>query len=210
MATRDDRERSRKVWFDPRFAIGVALVAVSIASVMGIVAAADRTVAVYSAPSALVAGERVTAHDLAVEHVRFGGADRYLGPESLPSDGVVVTRPVGAGELIPLAAVGDRAGIRSAPVVVSVTGALALSIAPGAVVDVWSSPPAEGANFGPPSVLVPSATVVRIIESSGIIAERGGASVELLVPRDRIARVLEAAANSNAIALVATSLPVSR
>jgi hypothetical protein len=59
-------------------------------------------------------------------------------------------------------------------------------------------------------VLVGSATVVRVLKESGIIADHRGGGVELLVPRDRIARVLEATAGGDAISLVPVSIPVRR
>jgi hypothetical protein len=65
-------------------------------------------------------------------------------------------------------------------------------------------------RFGPPAVLVGSATVVRVLESKGLISDSRGHVVELLVPRDKIARVLEAVAGGDAISLVPVSIPVAR
>lgn len=62
--------------------------------------------------------------------------------------------------------------------------------------------------FGPPSVLVASATVVRVITAEGVIADRSEQSVELLVPRTKTAAVLEAIANAAALSLVPSSIPV--
>ena len=88
-------------------------------------------------------------------------------------------------------------------------GAFTYSIEPGTVVDVWSAAQTDHGVFGPPTVLVGSATVVRTIESSGLIAGNGS-GVEILIPREKVARALEAVANGDAISLVPVSLPVRR
>jgi hypothetical protein len=45
------------------------------------------------------------------------------------------------------------------------------------------------------------------VEPAGIVVDDSAASVELLVPQDAVARVLEAAANDEALSLLPTSLP---
>jgi hypothetical protein len=205
------KERTpRSFWFDPRFAIGIGLVIVSVVGVYGIVTATDRTVQVFSSSSALSPGDRIYADDLVSESVRLGDlGGKYLTPEELSPDGLVVTRAVAAGELIPTSALGSAASIRVASVVVTVSGQLSKSIEPGTVVDVWSAAQTDHGVFGPPTVLVGSATVVRTIESSGLIAGTGS-GVEILIPREKVARALEAVANGDAISLVPVSLPVRR
>ena len=205
------RERTpRSFWFDPRFAVGIGLVVVSVVGVYGIVTATDRTVQVFSSSSALSPGDRIYAEDLVSENVRLGElGGKYLTPEELSPDGLVVTRAVAAGELIPTSALGTAASIRVASVVVTVSGQLSKSIEPGTVVDVWSAAQTDHGVFGPPTVLVGSATVVRTIESSGLIAGNGS-GVEILIPREKVARALEAVANGDAISLVPVSLPVRR
>ena len=208
---RAPRERHpRSFWFDPRFAIGLGLVIASVVGVYAIVVGTDTTVAVYAASSQLSPGDHVLASDLTTARVRLGEASgNYLGPSDVPSAGVVVTREVAAGELVPRTAVGDVSSLRVASVVVTIAGQLPQSVGPGSVVDVWSAEEGDRSVFGPPSVLVGSATVVRIAETSGLISERGK-SVEVLVPRDKVARVLEAVANGDAVSLVPVSIPVGR
>lgn len=217
MASRQSRSESGstaakgKFWFDPRFAIGIVLVLVSVASVVGIVLSADRTVQVYAAAGALHPGDRVTASDLESRFVRLDGAQNiYLSHETLPPEGLIAVRTVAAGELVPVSALGQSVGQRVASVVVSVSTQLPRSIAPTSVVDLWSASEIDHGVFGAPSVLVSSATVVRVLESSGFIAGAQTVGVELLVPRERIARVLEAVANGDAMSLVPVSVPVGR
>lgn len=201
----------RRIWFDPRLTIGIILVIVSVVGVYGIVQASDRSVFVYSTASELSPGDRIYAGDLDVASVRLGEVgDRYLREGDVPTDGLLVTRAVSAGELVPASAVGSGASIRVASVVVAVSGQLSRSIVPGAVVDVWSSAQTDDRRFGPPAVLVGSATVVRVLESTSLVADRGAIGVEILVPRDRIARVLQAVADDDAMSLVPVSIPVRR
>lgn len=207
--TRPARTR-RTVGLDPRLLIGVVLVIASVAGVYAVVTATDRSVLVLAAVSTVSPGDRVYAADLRPTSVQLGDAsDRYLVAKDVPADGLLVTRAVAEGELVPRSAVGSAASIRFASIVVTVSGQLSKSIIPGVVVDVWSAAEAEHGVYGPPVVLVGSATVVRVVESGGIIADRGG-GVEVLIPRTRIARVLEAVANSDAISLVPVSIPAGR
>jgi hypothetical protein len=206
-AVKDERRKS--FWFDARFAIGIGLVVVSVVAVYGIVTAADQSVQVYAAGGPLTPGDRITEADLVVESVRLGGAaGDYLSAGELPDGGLVVVRSVDKGELVPMSAIGDPGGLRVASVVVTVSGQLSRAVGPAAVVDIWAADEVENGLFGPPAVLVGSATVVRVLEESGIISDGRGTAVEVLVPRERIARVLEAVANGDAIALVPVSLPV--
>lgn len=212
--TRDTvrKDRSAKsFWFDPRLAIGIGLVLASVAGVVAIVTTADSSVLVYTASTSLTPGDRIYPGDLLETSVRLGPADdRYLSRGDVPAEGVLVTRTVSAGELVPASAVGAASSIRVASVVVRVSGELAHSIVPGTVTDVWSAAVTDERSYGPPSVLVGSVTVVRIVESTGLVRDTKGQLVELLVPRDKIARVLEAVAGGDTITLVPVSIPVSR
>lgn len=198
----------RTFWFDPRFAIGIALVGLSVAGMFAVLAAEDHSVRIYAARSSLSPGDRVHAGDFDARSVRLGSLDgKYLQDGDIPRDGFVITRAVASGELVPASAVGDVAGAREASIVVGVNGELARSIAEGSVVDLWSARETDNNAFGPPSVLVSSATVVRIIKPDGVIAGRPAQSVEVLVPRSKTAMVLDAIANADALSLVPTSIP---
>lgn len=192
-----------RFWFDPRFAIGLALVIASVVGVYAIVASTDQTTVVYAAGSSLAVGDRIDDSDLVATHVRLGAAgEMYVTPDRLPDDGLMVTRTVAAGELVPASAVGTRAGAAVTSVVVDLQSKLAAAIEPGSVVDVWSARQTENAQFGPPAVLVGQASVVRIVESTGLIAADGGQSLEILVPKGKVAAVLESIANGDSISVV--------
>ncbi|MCU1446448.1 SAF domain-containing protein [Cryobacterium sp.] len=202
------RTRTR-FWVDPRFALGLVLVVVSIVGVSLVVAGSDRTVAVYAARGPLAVGDSLDAADLVETRVTLGAADRlYLTPARLPAAGLVVTRTITAGELIPASAVGTHAGEAVTSIVLDLRGRLSGALTAGSVVDVWSSAPTEDGGFGPPAVLVGGAAIVRILEPTGLIQSDGAKAVEVLVPKDRVATVLEAVANEEAVSLIAVNSPI--
>jgi hypothetical protein len=203
--------KHRRFYVDPRFGVGMVLVVGSVVGVALIVAQADATTEVLVAGDTIVAGDAISASDLSIAHVRLGTAvDLYLRPGTIPPEGILAVRSITAGELVPMASLGALAGATSASVVVSVDGPLAQSIHVSSRVTLWASLPAsEGARgFDAPAALVPDATVVQIIESTGLIAAGSGVQVELLLPRERLAAVLAAMANGAALAIVADDQPV--
>ncbi len=130
---------TRPGWRDPRLWIGVAIVAVSVVAGAQLLAAADDSVAVWSTTADLAAGAEVTAGDLEARQVRFvdpGDLDRYVtADEPLPAD-VRLVRSVGAGELLPRAAIGaaDDTGILQLPIEPAL---LPHSVGAGSVVSVY-------------------------------------------------------------------------
>lgn len=199
----------RPLAFDPRLVIGLALVAASVAGVVAVVSAMDETTEVLSAAEPLSPGDRIGSHELVVVDVRLAtAAGHYLVPGDVPEEGLVVSRAVGEGELVPLDAVGSSDGLRLASLVLEVAGTLAASVQPGSLVDVWAARELEGGRFGPPAVIASGATVVRLVESDSIVSGGEATAVEVLVPTSRVARVLEAAANSDAVSIVPAAIPV--
>ena len=88
----------------------MAIVAVSIIAGARILGAADDSVGVWSTARDLAPGDTVGKDDLVSTSVRFGDAtdlDRYLlASAPLPED-LRLTRGLGAGELVPAAALGS-------------------------------------------------------------------------------------------------------
>ena len=106
--THPGKSTRKRFWFDPRFTLGLVLVAASVSGVAAIVVRAERTTTVYAAAEALTVGDRIKAADLTQRDVRLdGAADLYLTPALLPAEGVLVTRTVIVGELVPASAVGS-------------------------------------------------------------------------------------------------------
>ena len=199
----------RRLHVDPRLVIGLAIVAASVAGVVALVAAADETTEVLAAAEPLSPGDRISRDDLVVVDVRLGASARqYLVAADVPREGLLVARVVGEGELVPADAVGSAEGTRVVSLVLDVGGTLAAAVQPGAIVDVWAARELEGGRFGPPGVVASGAVVARLVASESIVSGGETTAVEILVPKSRVARVLEAAANSDAISIVPTTIPV--
>jgi hypothetical protein len=202
-----DRRR-RAFWFDPRFAIGLALIAASVAGVVALVGANDSSVSILSARDEIAPGDLVTSDDLVVTAARVGVAEgKYLTPDDVPDDGFVVTRSIDAGEFVPASAVGSSDGITLTSIVLALASPLPESVERGSRVDIWSSREGADGVFAAPTVMVSSALVVRVIEDDGLMA-RSGSNVEILIPRADAARVLEAVVNGAALSALPSDLPL--
>jgi hypothetical protein len=69
---------------------------------------------------------------------------------------------------------------------------------------------ADPAGNSAPTVLVSGAIVVNVLDDSGgFSVANSGSSVEVLIPRDRVARVLEAIAQKAALAAVPAGIPIA-
>ncbi|MET4099483.1 hypothetical protein ABIB37_001720 [Agrococcus sp. UYP10] len=197
---------ARRTWMDPRLAIGVVLVLASLAGVWLVVQQSSRTEAGWSATRTLLPGETIAAGDVQQVAVRMPQSqERYLDGSVDPL-GLVVAATVGEGEVLPLRAVGQAASADRAAVVIDVDGALPRAIRAGALVDVWTAPPTDE-GFAAPSVLVDDAIVVGVLEDEGLLAS-AGRQLELLVPLDQTAPLLEAVSNEHALSVVPLAQPV--
>lgn len=195
--------RSR-IWVDPRFLVGVMLVVASIAGVWWLVTTSSRTVPVYAASETLTPGTPLDRSSLRVIDTRLGAVEEgYLGAQGDPPDDAVVTRTIAAGELVPLAALGEADAVGVTTLVVEPAGRLSADIVRGTVVDLWAAAP-EGDGYGVPEVLVSAATVVRASEEEGFLARGGSVALELAVPRSAVATVLASTAAAHLLSVVPT------
>lgn len=144
-------------WRDPRLVIGLLLVAGSVLVGAKLLAGADDSVAVWATRSAMSAGRTLGPDDLVRRRVRFESqseADRYVSAATAPAPGTVLRRDVGAGELLPRAAVTGRSSTDLVEVPLSVpSDGVPATVRVGSVVDVWVAPdrttvPAGGTASG--------------------------------------------------------------
>lgn len=220
----------RPGWRDPRLLLGVVLVAASVALGSALVSAAGRTVPVYVAAGAIVPGDGVDAGSLRVREVRLGDAGEvYLRADEPLPEGLVAVRTVGAGELVPRAAVAPEADLGLRPVAIEPDGVLPGGLAAGATVDLWYVPeaprgavaamgsgvggalpeedgtqdgaaPALGANE--PALLVSGLTVAEVSEPRAGLATGSAVTVHVLVPVGDLASVLAALASDGSVEVV--------
>ncbi|GAB3385326.1 hypothetical protein GCM10027568_02220 [Humibacter soli] len=195
----------RRFWVDPRFVVGILLIAASVVGVCVLLATQNRSVEVYTARNTLVAGDRVRPGDLELTSVRVPSAsDVYLTRAALPRDAVVV-RSVPRGELVPASAVGETADAALTSVVVKASGPAAAAVDKGAVVDVWAAHSTDDKDYRPPTVLVPGAVVASVARDDSLVADRSTVSIEMRVPSNRVASVLQAIADGRALSVVPAS-----
>ncbi|HEX4978387.1 MAG TPA: SAF domain-containing protein [Nocardioides sp.] len=174
--------RARRSWRDPRLLVGVAIVAA--AALVGATVVDDpRTTPVWAARGALAEGQELQAGDLAVRELRFADpadAARYVAADGPVPEGLTLRRDVGAGELVPVAALGDGTPpLLEVPLSVA-PEAVPATVREGSVVDVWVAPDpsltpgagsgsaaGDGTGAGTDAVLVFSSVQVVAVSRSG-------------------------------------------
>lgn len=101
---------ARPGWRDPRLWVGVLIVAVSVVAGARLLAAADDTVTVWAVAADAGPGARLDPDDLEPTRVRFADEGDLAGyfsvDDELPGE-LILIRGVGAGELLPRAALGS-------------------------------------------------------------------------------------------------------
>lgn len=185
------RRGHRPAWRDPRLWVGVVLVAASVVVGARVMAAADDTVQVWAVADDVGAGQQVEPDDLVAQRVRFADADALAGyfsvDDELPAD-LELTRSVGAGELLPRAAVGTAAESGLVEVPVAVEPELVPDVGAGDVVDVYVVAPLSAEAQDPGAAPLPEgpaltgATVVAAPDLAGSFGTSGKRQLVLAVP----------------------------
>lgn len=198
------RPRPRGFWGDARFFLGILLITASVAGVWFVVSAARQTVPVFAAARTIVPGEAVAGDDLRLVDVSLGQLEgAYLTAEGL-EEGLVATRTVSEGELVPESAVGAAAAAATTTVVLHSAVEVPASVVAGSVVEVWEAPLIERGSYDTPRILVADATVVSVTRDESMIGG-GAASLEVVIPRADVAAVLGAMADEAALSVVPTA-----
>jgi hypothetical protein len=184
----------------------VLIVLLSVVVGTRVMALADRTVPVYAATGALPSGHVLSGGDVRVVRVHLGsGSAAYLSAgRSLPA-GLVLARPVGAGELVPVAALGAPGTMTRRPVSIPLPSPPPVGLQPGAPVDLWSSAKEteEGAaGYRPPVRIATGAEVFAISRSGSGLGVATGDSVQVLLEESELRSVLDALANGAKLAVV--------
>ncbi|MDQ1289050.1 MAG: hypothetical protein QG622_2616 [Actinomycetota bacterium] len=200
-------------WRDGRLIVGVVLVLLSIVIGARIVSAAGHTEPLYSAAADLPSGHQLRVGDLHVVAAHLAaGASGYLSARSPLPAGTVLMRPVGAGELVPTAALGPAAALVRRPVSVPVPAPLPAGLRAGAGVDLWSSAKENRAgttSYASPVRIARAAEVYAIAAPGTGLAASGTGAVQVLLDEGELRAVLDALANEAKIALVPVpSLPL--
>ena len=193
-------------WRDGRLLVGVLIVLSSVVLGARVVAAEGRTVPVLAAVTDLPSGHRLTASDVRAVpvHLASGLAGYLPARGGIPVGGVLV-RPVGAGELVPTAAVGDAAALTRRPVAVPVPAPVPDGVRPGAGVDLWSSAKQAGTGatgYSPPVRIAEGVEVYAVAAAGTGLGGAGTTIVHVLLDEGQLRSVLDALANGAKIAVV--------
>lgn len=169
-------------WFDVRFALGVLLVLVSVLVGACLFAVADRTVRVWAVVADLGAGTVLARADLVAVPVRLpDSAGRYLAASGPAPVGHPLARDVGAGELLPLAALAGRVCGSEVSIPVNARH-MPATVTRGVRVDVFATP--RSGESGQ----VLAAVTVQAVVGSGLVSAAGESALVV-----RIADVLASA-----------------
>ncbi|MFB0833392.1 SAF domain-containing protein [Arthrobacter halodurans] len=204
-APTDGARRLRKPgWRDTRLVVGVLLVLASVAGVVALVAALDRTVPMYVARDDISLGERVDASRLSVVDVRLDAAARnYLSAQADLDAGAQANTLIRAGELVPLRALGVPDASLRKPVTIELERSLPQAVAVGSRVDVWAGERDRSSNsYGQPALLLPAAEVSALRPLDSGFGGTGGTVLEVLVEDAQLAALLDALANEASITVV--------
>jgi hypothetical protein len=196
----------RPTWRDPRLLIGLILVFTSVALGARVVAQADRTEPVYAARDTLPTGTALSPDVLEVVRLRLTGSSAgYLDARRPVPTGQVLTRTVGAGELVPLAALAPADRLVDRPVSIPIDGAVPTGLAPGGLVDVWASAKrrdAVGGGYDEPERIAGMVEVYDVNRPDAGLSGERTASVEVLLPSESLPPVLDALANGARVVLL--------
>jgi hypothetical protein len=185
-------------WLDTRLVLGVLLVLVSVVVGAKVLAAADETVEVWAVTRDLGADTTLEAADVTRRSVRLDEvAGRYLSAAE-PPRGLVLRRPVGKGELLPLSAVGTAARPDLRRVVIEVDRFGAAGLRKGGVVDVYAvRQEASGAAPAKPQLVLAGVTVAENVDAGGRSFGGSGAKsgLTLSVAGAEVAALIDAVAH---------------
>lgn len=191
----------RPRWKDPRLLVGIVLVLISVLLGSLLVSRLAATTPVLVARGDVVIGDPLEAEDFTVAEVRLGDQRGLYAdaPSDIP-DGAVASRSVTDGEMLPLAAIGQSADVPLRPVVIAVDAAVAESVAPGGRVELWHTPTSRQEAPAAAEQLVEGG-VVRRVDTGSSLGMRS-MTVEVLVPADDVAPVLEALAQGDRVDVI--------
>jgi hypothetical protein len=192
-------------WRDVRLLVGLALVVLSVVAGALVVSAADRTSPTYAATRTLTPGESLQSADLTVVGARVaGGSFPYVSAREPLRPGLVVLRPVLAGELLARGAVGDRAQVTLRPVTVPVDPEIADGLQTGMLVDVWVARHRTDSSRGylDPERLATNVAVGDRATRHGALGSASTTAVQVLVEGDVVPQLIHAVDDEDRVTLV--------
>jgi hypothetical protein len=202
----------RARWLDARLLVGLLLVLVSVVVGAKVFADADQRVQVWSVTRDLGADTPLRDDDLRARSVSLDEATgRYLSAGD-DLEGLVLTRPVGRGELLPVAAVGRSDATAKRRIVIEVDRVGVAGLLKGRVVDVYAvRETPSGEQPTPPELVLSGVTVGEDVGSGGSAFGGSGsqAGVALLVDQADVPDLIDAVAHGTVYLVQVPTAPGS-
>lgn len=190
-------------WKDPRLLLGLLLVLASVAGVVSLLGAADRTTEIYAAKGPIAVGEKVTAGNVNRVKVRLGDLEsHYLTAESGLPEGLVALQRIGPDQLVPKESLGKADALNRKPVAITIDEALPEQAAAGSRVDAWVALPDARNGFSEPKLLLPGAEIAEVTPGSTTLGSSRSTVVLVLVTDEQMPKLLGAQANKARISVV--------
>jgi hypothetical protein len=190
------RRPQRAWWRDGRVLAGIALILVSMVVGSRLLAGGSDTAMAWQATRDLAPGAVVSDRDVVPVEIPAALAGAYAEGTGLPT--TPLTRPLLAGEILPLLTPGDRVDARWVTVPVEPLHA-PVDLAPGEQVDVWATARADLGSPAPPELVLERVLVSQVAtDGVGMGGEFG--VVLQIDPRDAASVIT--AARSGGIDLV--------
>ena len=184
------RRVSLPIWINARSVLGLILFATSLIAGRAVMTSNDRLITVLVAERPLASGHRRTPNDLSSIAVHLPN-EQVLRYVSQPSDvaGLVLDRPLAAGELIPADAVvpaADPQRVVSIPI--EPEHAAGGRLTPGDIVDIWATFDRGGDPVT--RLVVGSVEVVGLVSEGGLVGEEALSGVSIAIPPEAAPRVV--------------------
>lgn len=190
----------RARWLDARLLVGLLMVLLSVVVGAKVFADADERVQVWSMTRDLGADSPLTGDDVEAAAVRLDDVAGSYVSATEDLDGLVLTRPLGRGELLPVSAVAPAGSLDQRRVVIEVDRFGVAGLARGRVVDLYVvRATAADESAAPPELVLAGVTVGEDVRSGGGAFGGSGArtGVTLLVDQEEVPDLIDAVANGS-------------
>lgn len=177
-------------WRDPRFVVGMGLIAVSVLAGAWLLAAADHTETAWMAREDVAAGTVIEVDTFEPVSVRLPAALReaYLVQEQAPAAGLVAQHFIAAGELAPSQALAQNAPVEVVEVPVSVLPEdVPAAVQSGSIVDVWVA-----TDAGQAQRVLTDMVVVSVEQDSNALAPQLARQIVLGLPVSEVDELAQA------------------
>lgn len=182
-------------------AIGSILIIASAIGVWWTIQANNHTDEFLVSVAPASSGSSVTESSFRAVKMNLGSSGKlYLKPGDLPKSAYLLVT-VDAGQLVPKSSLANSIIDAREPVVITSKMPLPAKVKVGDFVDVWVSKSTANNKFQPPTKIVLDAEIVDIVQSSGIMSDQAQ-QIQVLVPTDSVASILDAIASKDALSLV--------